>query len=170
MCHLPESAIKPVSPALIGGFFTTEAPGKPETFNLKIFWRRLPGVIYLHFKQQRVAPLTFRRSIYGHHGPCRTAVPNHISHDLCHEGIYPVCLKFSMIHSCLSCPWGIGSRTCRGCQNSRLAKTQSQPYISVVTHLWTQSAADCVVLYVQSTLEQNEFALCQSTKHMEVFQ
>ena len=27
--HLPDPGIKPVSPALAGGFFTTEPPGKP---------------------------------------------------------------------------------------------------------------------------------------------
>ena len=28
--HLPEPGIEPVSPALSGGFFTTEPPGKPK--------------------------------------------------------------------------------------------------------------------------------------------
>ena len=27
--HLPHTGIKPMSPALAGGFFTTEPPGKP---------------------------------------------------------------------------------------------------------------------------------------------
>ena len=27
--HLPRSGIEPMSPALAGGFFTTEPPGKP---------------------------------------------------------------------------------------------------------------------------------------------
>ena len=27
--HLPDPGIEPVSPALAGGFFTTEPPGKP---------------------------------------------------------------------------------------------------------------------------------------------
>ena len=27
--HLPDPGIEPVSPALVGGFFTAEAPGKP---------------------------------------------------------------------------------------------------------------------------------------------
>ena len=38
----PESRIKPVSPALAGGFFTTEPPGKPIRINytgLKAFER-----------------------------------------------------------------------------------------------------------------------------------
>ena len=29
LCDLPGSGIKPVSPALAGGFLTTELPGKP---------------------------------------------------------------------------------------------------------------------------------------------
>ena len=29
--HLPEPGIEPVSPALSGGFFTTEPPGKPKS-------------------------------------------------------------------------------------------------------------------------------------------
>jgi len=28
---LPDSGIKPMSPALAGGFFTSEPPGKPQT-------------------------------------------------------------------------------------------------------------------------------------------
>ena len=31
---LPDSGIRPVSPALAGGFFTTEPPEKPMAFNL----------------------------------------------------------------------------------------------------------------------------------------
>ena len=30
---LPDSGIKPASPALAGGFFTTEPPGKPNKVN-----------------------------------------------------------------------------------------------------------------------------------------
>lgn len=40
-----------------------------------------------------------------------TEVPNHVSHDLRHEGIYQARLKFSLISSRLSYPRGIGSRT-----------------------------------------------------------
>ena len=34
MWDLPGSGIKPVSPALPGGFFTTEPPGKPSHYSL----------------------------------------------------------------------------------------------------------------------------------------
>ena len=38
MWDLPGSGIKPVSPALAGGFFTTESPGKPSyRFFITIF-------------------------------------------------------------------------------------------------------------------------------------
>ena len=30
MLDLPDPGIEPVSPALVGGFFTTEPPGKPQ--------------------------------------------------------------------------------------------------------------------------------------------
>ena len=33
MWDLPRSGIEPVSPALAGGFFTTESPGKPLSFS-----------------------------------------------------------------------------------------------------------------------------------------
>jgi len=33
MWDLPGSRIKPVSPALAGGFFTTEPPEKPQTYS-----------------------------------------------------------------------------------------------------------------------------------------
>ena len=33
---LPDPGIKPVSPALIGGFFTTESPGKPKTKEIQV--------------------------------------------------------------------------------------------------------------------------------------
>ena len=32
LCNLPSSGIEPASPALAGGFFTTEPPGKPQVF------------------------------------------------------------------------------------------------------------------------------------------
>ena len=35
MWHLPGPGIKPVSPALAGGFFTTEPPGKPSKVSFK---------------------------------------------------------------------------------------------------------------------------------------
>ena len=31
-CHFPDPGIKPASPALAGGFFTTEPPGKSLTY------------------------------------------------------------------------------------------------------------------------------------------
>ena len=31
---LPDPGIKPMSPALAGGFFTTEPPGKPEEYSI----------------------------------------------------------------------------------------------------------------------------------------
>ena len=34
MWDLPRPGIKPVSPSLAGGPFTTEPPGKPQEFNL----------------------------------------------------------------------------------------------------------------------------------------
>ena len=38
MWDLPGSGIKLVSPALVGGFFTTEPPRKPiKTFNLLLY-------------------------------------------------------------------------------------------------------------------------------------
>ena len=36
MWDLPRSGIEPVSPALAGGFFTTEPPGKPSHFFLRL--------------------------------------------------------------------------------------------------------------------------------------
>ena len=33
---LPDPGIKPVSPALAGGFFTTEPPGKPSNHNIPL--------------------------------------------------------------------------------------------------------------------------------------
>ena len=33
---LPNPGIKPVSPALAGGFFTTEPPGKPEVYMISM--------------------------------------------------------------------------------------------------------------------------------------
>ena len=34
---LPDSGIEPVSPALAGGFFTAELPGKPEIIKVSIY-------------------------------------------------------------------------------------------------------------------------------------
>ena len=39
---LPDSGIRPVSPALAGGFFTTEPPEKPMAFNLYLLWNNTP--------------------------------------------------------------------------------------------------------------------------------
>jgi len=43
MRDLPGPGIEPVSPALTGGFFTTEPPGKPENFlqkrNISKLWK-----------------------------------------------------------------------------------------------------------------------------------
>ena len=33
---LPYPGIEPMSPALIGGFFTTESPGKPKTKEIQV--------------------------------------------------------------------------------------------------------------------------------------
>ena len=47
--HLPDPGMEPESPALIGGFFTTEPPGKPASF-------RYPG----HFQKCVEKGLTFQ--------------------------------------------------------------------------------------------------------------
>ena len=36
--HLPESGIEPASPALAGGFVTTESPGKPPSMSYVLDW------------------------------------------------------------------------------------------------------------------------------------
>ena len=41
MWDLPESGIEPESPALPGGFFTTEPPGKPEVVKSLEYWHYL---------------------------------------------------------------------------------------------------------------------------------
>ena len=46
MWDLPRSGIEPVFPALAGGFFTTEPPGKPHVFILH-FWL-CPGFTAMH--------------------------------------------------------------------------------------------------------------------------
>ena len=38
--NLPEPGIEPVSPVLVGGFFTTEPPGNPCTFSYVTFLRK----------------------------------------------------------------------------------------------------------------------------------
>ena len=41
--HLPDAGIKPASPALAGGFFTTEPPGKPMMFSRQVDkWSEIP--------------------------------------------------------------------------------------------------------------------------------
>ena len=47
MWNLPGSGIEPVSPALAGGFFTTELPGKPRN-------SCLIGVAFQFYKMKRV--------------------------------------------------------------------------------------------------------------------
>ena len=54
MWDLPGSGIEPVSPALAGGFFTTEPPGKPIVRQLKLK-KKLDSV----------------ESAYGHNDPAR---------------------------------------------------------------------------------------------------
>ena len=46
---LPNSGIKPVSPALAGGFFTTEPPGKPILYiAVYICQSKFPSSSYVH--------------------------------------------------------------------------------------------------------------------------
>ena len=50
---LPEPGIKPMSPALAGGFLTTRPPGEPSyTFNTQKFINVVCGFLNLHLKKQ----------------------------------------------------------------------------------------------------------------------
>ena len=48
MWDLPGSGIEPVSPALAGGFFATEPPGKPsQSFSLSLFFFKLEAFYFV---------------------------------------------------------------------------------------------------------------------------
>ena len=49
MWDLPESGIEPESPALPGGFFTTEPPGKPEVVKSLEYWHYLGNKVIFYF-------------------------------------------------------------------------------------------------------------------------
>ena len=61
MWDLPGSGIQPMSPALAGGFFTTESPGKPCVL---VFVLKVSAVLCIKLKQTftdiwKESPLTF---------------------------------------------------------------------------------------------------------------
>jgi len=60
MSGVPESGAKPASPALAGGFFTTDLPGKPKRKSLKV-----PSKFgeLQSFQSKRIYPLTTRRRL-----------------------------------------------------------------------------------------------------------
>ena len=46
MWNLSKPGIESVSPALAGGFSTTEPPGKPQSGNLKVTFLAFSGMIF----------------------------------------------------------------------------------------------------------------------------
>ena len=63
---LPNPGIKPVSPALVGRFFTNEPPGKPNNINTYLIGPcRLQKVIYFYFffEVQLMYNISFRCTI-----------------------------------------------------------------------------------------------------------
>ena len=60
MWDLPGPGIKPVSPALAGGFFTTEPPGKPL----------LVGVVNILYQAKEISLYSYfvKRFVYSFHG------------------------------------------------------------------------------------------------------
>ena len=90
---LPDPAIYPeslVSPAFVSGFFTTSAPGKPDTsrmsYNLIQFWHCLPGE---SFGSHRLRALSHRTPPFNSHFQTQVEVVPCASDSLALDRVFP---------------------------------------------------------------------------------
>ena len=61
---LPEPGIKPVSPALAGGFFTTEAPGKSQIADYTLWRANTILYIFLSFLKKKKEGNSIKNDFY----------------------------------------------------------------------------------------------------------